>query len=192
MLLSGLTPTDGSWMQTGAVCDLATRVRPDSWLGRARLQQPGEANRALQAFRRAYDLADHPDVSLQTYLGWSLYGNGQYSEAITLMTRTLADHPTNGSALAIMGLSLQASGRPLEAEPYLRRQAELAQANSPAPGYALYIYGRLLLDLGDYAAAEEQCKRALGSPLLPPNLLDPARACQEAARTAQRGGSAED
>lgn len=192
--LSGIALSGEDWLQAGVICDLATRVRPDSWLGwywvgRAALQQPGEAERALLAFRKAYHLAVHPTISLQTYLGWSLYGNGQYSEAIALIKKTLVDDPVNQSALAVMGLSLKALGRLSEAEPYLRKLAEIAQVNSPSPGYAYYIYGRLLLDLGEYAAAEEQCKQALNSQLLSSNLLDPARTCLEAARNAQKDGS---
>jgi tetratricopeptide (TPR) repeat protein len=183
----------GDWEPARTLCDLAASVKPDSarvWylVGRVATELK-DRDKALAAFLKAYELDPAPDTSLQTYLGWALYAKGEYQEAIEIMRKVLSEQPTNGSALTVAGLSLQASGNKEDALAYLKKRVDTVEAGSTSAAFAYYNYGRLLLDLGDLPMAEEYCRRSLDNSYSSEDLVNLSKVCLDTVRQRQQGNS---
>ena len=127
----------------------------------------GRFETAIEFFRKSIEI--HPTARGHTFLGWSLSMLGRLEEAIAECKKAVPLDPDYGNPYNDIGLYLIELGRPDEAIPWLEKAMT-------AKRYCCYQYahvnmGRILLDKGRLAEAQQAFERALGyDPAYPPAL----------------------
>jgi membrane protein YdbS with pleckstrin-like domain len=113
----------------------------------------------------------------------SLYGNGRFAEARTLLDGIVAADPGNLPARYALGLCLNALGDHSAAEPQLRVVVD----TDPTQYQAAYELGRALQELGRPAEAVHAFRLVLARRDIP-EVRERLRVCAEAARSSPPAG----
>jgi len=149
---AGLLTQSGRHEEAIALSGLATEYRPWSeavWLAHgATLEQGGQIDKALGAFRTAWEIA--PDsATTQNAYGYTLtISTTRYQEAEALIARALEQEPENPAIMDSMGWVLYKQGRVAAARVWL----EQAYALLEDPEVAAHL-GELLWHSGERDAA---------------------------------------
>lgn len=136
------------------------------------LEEPRAAQAKAQTFQRRYPLlASRP--SLQSALGQSLYSQGNYQQAISLLLplQDLSDYQHTPSESYALGTALYTTGRYEEA---LRPLSACAQASSELGAQALFLLGNARLKLGRSSEAALAFSRAGEHPAATPQVKESA------------------
>ena len=124
-----------------------------------------ELTRSYEMREQALDKAREEMIAVALSLGQSLYGQGNYREAIVRFQTANAFKPDDSIILNWLGLSLHVAGQYLEAEPLLKRALETREKalgkDHPSTATSLNNLAGLYDSQGKYAEAEPLYKRAL-------------------------------
>jgi len=124
-----------------------------------------ELTRSYEMREQAMDKAQEEMIAVALSLGQSLYEQGNYREAAVKFQRADALKPDDAVILSWLGVSLDDSGRYVEAEPLLKRALEIREKtmgkDHPDTATSLNNLAGLYRAQGKYAEAEPFLKRAL-------------------------------
>jgi TolB-like protein/Tfp pilus assembly protein PilF len=145
----------------------ALRADPNSaeaYLARSRIEelaanltnQPGHAGQALEAAKRAVELAPRNAEALTSYGFQLVIVTGETDKAIEILERAVKLDPLQRSAQAQLGKIYRAAGLPRRAAAQYRATIELF------PDYpeARILLGEVLYELGDVVAADRAYREA--------------------------------
>ena len=149
----------GRYEEAAAASALALEYRPwseDLWLAHgAVLEQGGQIDKAVDAFRRAWELAPGSATTQNAY-GYTLtIATDRYDEAEELIRAALEQEPDNAAIMDSMGWVLFKQGRRDEARGWL----EDAWAAMPDPEIGAHL-GELLWVTGERDLAREIWQQA--------------------------------
>jgi Flp pilus assembly protein TadD len=103
----------------------------------------GDSRGAIRCWRRLVAATGEEDTDSRMLLAVALCTDGQYEEAIDLLTRLTHDHPVDAVLMANLGMALLGAGREDEASAALARALALDPQSAQAHcGLGLAHYGR--------------------------------------------------
>ena len=133
----------------------STHWQIKAFLGEVSFQEDNDSL-AIKYFREAADNAAW-NSQVWTRLGQILFSTGRYKDAAIDLQRAVSKFPDDYVINFILGLSLSQQGKDAQAEPYLKKSAEL----SPADANSLSAYGFTLNRLNKNDEAIKILEKAL-------------------------------